>query len=162
MKRTAAGLVLLIAFACCSGALRATPKTVQYVRPGGGSSELFAFNAHQSATGEVTGSIVSRSTAGYATPYVVEGRVICVRVVGNRASIGGELVRLTAEDISGAPSYRGWVFYAEDNRDRPGMHDRISEHIYVSDAPVTDCPIPGPDSATEDVFDGDVIVSTDE
>jgi hypothetical protein len=42
------------------------------------------------------------------------------------------------------------------------MSDRISKYIYVSPKPPADCPIPGPDSATEDIPDADVFVSTEE
>lgn len=162
MKRLSAGLFLLIGLGCCGDTSPAGPRTVEFVRPRGESSELFAFSAHQSASGEISGYIVSRSGPGYSAPYVVEGRVTCMRVIGHRASIGGELRRLLAEDISEASEERGWVFYVEDNRDRPGSPDRISKHIYVSNEPVTNCPTPGADSATEDVTDGDVVVSTDE
>lgn len=162
MKRLSAALFLLVGLGCCGDTSPAGPRTVEFVRPEGASSYLFAFRAHQSASGETTGYIVSRSTPDYPTPFVVEGRVSCVRVVGHRASIGGELQRLLAEDISDASQERGWVFYVEDNRDRPGIPDRMSKYIYVSEDPVTTCPIPSPDSATEAVSDGDVVVSSTE
>ncbi len=161
MNRTSAGLLLLIALGCCGESSPAGPRTVEFVRPGGNSSRFFGFSAHQSASGAITGYILSRSGPGYSSPYEIEGRVTCVRVVGHRASIGGELLRFSAEDISSAADYRGWVFYAEDNRGRPGTPDRISKHIFVSNAPTTDCPTPETDSATEDVSDGDVVVSSE-
>src|SRR5688500_12266124 len=95
MKRLSAGLFLLIGLGCCGDTSPAGPRTVEFVRPGGASSEFFAFRAHQSASGEISGYIVSRSAPDYSAPFVVEGRVDCVRVVGHRASIGGEPQRLS-------------------------------------------------------------------
>ena len=162
MNRASAGLFLLIALECCGETSPAGPRTVELRGARDQTGEFFAFSAHQSESGEITGHIVSRSQPGYPSPYVIEGRVTCVRVVGHRASIGGELERFSFEDWSDPGQYHGWVFYAEDNRDHPGTPDRISRYIYVSNAPTTNCPIPGADSVTEDVSDGDVVVSTDE
>jgi hypothetical protein len=159
MKRLSAALFLVIGLGCCGDTSPAGPRTVEFVRPEGASSYLFGFRAHQSASGEITGYIVSRSGPDYSAPYIVEGRVTCIRVVGHRAAIGGELQQLLAEDISEASEERGWVFYVEDNRDHPGTPDRMSKHIYVSKDPITNCPTPAADSATEAVSGGDVLVS---
>ena len=162
MNRLSAGLLVLIAIGFCGESSPAGPRTVELRDATVYANQSFGFRAHQSATGEITGYIVSNSSPDYSAPFVIEGRVRCLRVLGNRASIGGELQRYFQEDISEASQYHGWVFFVEDNSAHPGTPDRISKYIYVSNTPVTDCPIPGPDSATEDVRDADVVVSTEE
>lgn len=162
MNRVSAGLLALIALGFCGESSPAGPRTVELRGAKVQPNQAFGFRAHQSASGEITGYIVSNSSPEYSSPFVIEGRVTCLRVFGNRASIGGELQRYFQEDISEASQYHGWVFYVEDNRAHPGTPDRISKYIYVSTAPPTDCPIPGPDSATEDVRDADVVISTEE
>jgi hypothetical protein len=82
-------------------------------------------------------------------------------VVGHRASIGGDVLRHSNEDIPDAPQYHGWLYYVEDNRGHPGIRDKGSEFIWVFEAPTTECPIPDADSATVDVTDGDVVVSNE-
>jgi hypothetical protein len=162
MRRASAGLLLLIGLGCSGDTSPAGPKTVEFVRPAGASGQLFAFRAHQSASGQVSGYIVSRSAPDYAAPFEVEGRVTCLRVVGNRASIGGELQRTTSEILPEAPRYHGWLFYVEDNQGRPGIPDRVGEHIFVFDAPPSYCPSPAADSATVERGDGDVVISITE
>jgi hypothetical protein len=152
-------LVLLMGLGCCDGPTLSGPRTVELRRASYQTSAFFSFRAHQSATGEITGRILSRSAPDYVSPFLIDGRVTCVRVVGNRASIGGEVLRHSNEDIPDAPQYHGWIFYVEDSRGRPGVPDRISKHIWVYDAPTTDCPTPDADSATVDFTDGDVVVS---
>lgn len=155
-------LLLLMGLGCCDGPELAGPRTVELRGRIDQTSGFFTFSAHQSATGEITGRIVSRSAPDYSSPFLIEGRVTCLRVVGNRASIGGVVERHSNEDIPDAPQYRGWVYYVEDNHGRPGVRDRGSEYIWVFDAPTTECPTPDADSATVDVTDGDVVVSSEE
>ena len=162
MNRISAALLLLIALGSCGESSPAGPRTVELRGAKAQPNQAFGFRAHQSSSGEINGYIVSTSSPDYSSPFVIEGRVTCLRVLGNRASIGGELQRYFQEDISEASQYHGWVFYVEDNRDHPGLWDRISKYIYVSPKPPADCPIPGPDSATEDIRDADVFVSTEE
>ena len=151
--------VFVIGLACCHGSEPAVPRTVQFVRAAGQSGEYFGFNAHQSESGEVTGSVVSRSVPDSPSPWAVEGRVTCLRVVGNRASIGGDLQRFFYEDWSDPAQYHGWYMFVEDNRDQTGVPDRISENIYISNEPMKTCPNPTAGSANEDVTDGDVVVT---
>ena len=162
MNKASGALLLLIAIGLCGESSPAGPRTVELRGAKAQPNQAFGFRAHQSANGEITGYIVSNSSPDYSAPFVIEGRVTCLRVVGNKAAIGGDLQRYFQEDISEASQYHGWVFFVEDNRTHPGLWDRISKYIYVSPAPPTDCPIPGPDSATEDVRDADVVVSTEE
>src|SRR5438309_10066150 len=150
-------LLLLIALGSCSAPVG--PRAVEFRAAKGHDSESFTFDAHQTATGEVSGRIVSRSLPGNPSPYAIEGRVTCVRVVGNRASIGGNLQLFFFEDWPDPDQYHGWYFYVEDNRDNPGVPDRIGTHIYITTDPTTKCPTPPVGSATEDVTDGNVVVS---
>jgi hypothetical protein len=161
-KALAIPLLLVLGLGCCDGPTLAGPKTVELRGASLQTSGFFRFSAHQSAAGEITGRIVSMSAPDYSSPFVIEGRVTCIRVVGHRASIGGEVLRHSNEDIPDAPQYRGWIFYVEDNRGRHGIRDRMSKHIWVYDGPTTHCPEPEADSATVDVTDGDVVVSTSE
>ena len=151
-------LLLVMGLGCCDGPTLAGPKTVELRGARDQTSAFFSYTAHQSATGEITGRIDSRSAPDYASPFVIEGRVTCIRVVGHRASIGGEVVRHSNEDIPDAPQYHGWIYYVEDNHGRPGIRDKGSKYIWVFDAPTTECPNPQADSATVDVTDGDVVV----
>lgn len=160
MKRLSAALFLLIGLGCCGDTSPAGPKTVEFVPPQGASSHLFGYRAHQSAAGEITGHIVSKSAPDYSSPFAIEGRVTCLRVVGNRASIGGVVLRHSNEDIPDAPQYDGWFYYVEDNRGR-GLPDRTSKYIWVSDAPTRECPTPDAESVTVEVTYGDVVVSNE-
>ena len=162
MNRASAGLLVLIALGFCGESSPAGPRTVEFVRPAGASGEFFAFRAHQSASGEISGYIVSRSTPDYRAPFAIEGTVTCMRVVGSRASIGGEVQHNASEIIPAAAQYRGWVFYVEDNEGHPDVPDRVSEYIWVYDAPPSSCPSPSGGSATVHRGDGDVVISTDE
>jgi hypothetical protein len=152
----------MMGLGCCDGPDLAGPRTVELRGRTDQTSGIFSFSAHQSATGEISGHIISRSRPDYSSPFVIEGRVTCLRVVGNRASIGGEVDRNSSESIPDAPQYHGWVYFVEDNRGRPGVADRGRKYIYISIAPTKDCPTPLADSATVDVTDGDVIVSSEE
>jgi hypothetical protein len=162
MKRLSAALFLVIGLGCCGDTSPAGPKTVEFVLPQGVSSYHFGFRAHQSATGEISGYIVSRSAPDYPSPFVIEGRVTCLRVVGRRASIGGELQRYSQENMPDAARYRGWLLYVEDGRSDNRVSDRISKYIWVFDAPTSDCPDPGENSADYYRGDGDVVVSVNE
>jgi hypothetical protein len=152
-------LLLLAGLGCCDGPTLAGPKTVEFVRPQGASSYLFDFRAHQSASGQISGYIVSRNTPDYPAPFEVVGRVTCLRVVGNRASIGGEVQHNASEIIPEAARYRGWLFYVEDSQGQAGESDKVSEHIWVYEAPLSTCPTPDRDSATMHRNDGDVVIS---
>jgi hypothetical protein len=159
MRRAVAiPLLLVLGLGCCDGPTLAGPKTVELRGANVRTSSYFGFHARQSASGEITGQIISMSAPDYTSPFLIEGRVTCIRLSGRRASIGGEVTRHSNEEIPDAPQYHGWIFYVEDNRDRPGVRDKISKHIWVYDAPTTDCPMPAADSATVDVTDGDVVV----
>jgi hypothetical protein len=162
LKKALSGLLLLMTAAFCSGSARVVPTTVEFRGASAGSAEYFGFSAHQAATGDVSGHYVSRSTPGYPSPYVIEGRVTCLRVVGNRASLGGEVTRFFFEDWSDAEEKHGWYTFVQDNHDHPGVPDRISEHTYLSNEPMTSCPDPTAEPLTQDVTDGDVVISTDE
>ena len=152
-------LVLLMGLGCCDGPTLAGPRTVELRGASLQTRAFFGFRANQSADGEITGRIGSISAPDYPSPFVLEGRVTCIRVVGHRASIGGEVTRHSNEGIPDAPQYHGWIFYVEDNRGRAGLRDKIGEHIWVYDTPVTECPIPDANSATVDVTDGDVVIA---
>ena len=161
--RRALAIPLLLAFGlgCCDGPTLAGPRTVELRGANLHSSSYFSFHARQSTNGQITGRIVSMSAPNYTSPFLIEGRVTCIRVVGHRASIGGEVTRHSNEEMPDAPQYHGWIFYVEDNRSRPGVRDKISKHIWVYDAPTTDCPNPDGSSATVDVTDGDVVVANE-
>lgn len=154
-------LLLLIGLGCCDGPTLAGPKTVELRGRIDQTSGFFGFSAHQSATGEITGHITSRSRPDYSSPFDIVGRVTCIRVVGRRASIGGDVLRQSSESIPDVSQYHGWVYYVEDNHGRPGIPDKGSKYIWVFDAPTTECPTPDVDSATVDVTDGDVVVSNE-
>ena len=162
MRRASVILVFVICLGFCGDTSPVGPKTVEFVRSDPAYRQYFAFHAHQTATGEVSGYIVSRSTPDYSAPFVIEGSVNCLRVVGRRATIGGELHQYYQEDMPEVSQYRGWLLYVEDNRDRPGLLDRISKYIWGFNAPTTYCPDPDGNSADVDRDDGDVIVSSNQ
>jgi hypothetical protein len=154
-------LLLVLGLGCCDGPTLAGPKTVELRGRIDQTSGFFSFSAHQSATGEITGHITSRSRSDVSSPFDIVGQVTCIRVVGHRASIGGVVLRQSSESIPDVSQYHGWVYYVEDNRGRPGIHDKGSKYIWVVDAPTTRCPIPDADSATVEVTDGDVVVANE-
>jgi len=162
VKRALPGLLLALTAGFCGDTAAVGPRTVEFRGASAGSAEFFGFSAHQSPTGDVTGYYFSRSTPGYPSPYVIEGRVTCLRVVGNRASLGGEVTRFFFEDWSDAAEKHGWYTFVQDNGEHPGVPDRISQHTYLTDLPTRTCPDPATESLTEDVTDGDVVISTDE
>ena len=152
-------ILLVLGLGCCDGPTLAGPKTVEFVLPQGVSSYFFSIRAHQSVTGEISGHIVSRSAPDYSSPFEIEGSVTCLRVMGNRASIGGVVLRHSNEVLPDAPQYHGWFYYVEDNSGRR-VPDRHSEYIWVTDTPTQDCPSPDSGSATVDFTVGDVVIST--
>jgi hypothetical protein len=64
------------------------------------------------------------------------GSVTCMRVVGNRASVGG---RVNKSNAAGPPVGSGFVQFIEDNGE-PGRNDR-SHTAFVPTPPMT-CPVP--------------------
>ncbi|MEK6226722.1 MAG: hypothetical protein AABM40_10590 [Chloroflexota bacterium] len=162
MKRALPGLLLALTMGFCSDTAAVGPLAVEFRGASAGSREFFGFSAHRSATGDVTGHYFSRSTPGYPSPYVIEGQVTCVRVVGNRASLGGEVTRFFFEDWSDAAEKRGWYTFVQDNHGHPGVPDRISEHTYLTNEPTTNCPDPAVEPLTVDMTDGDVVISVGE
>jgi hypothetical protein len=64
------------------------------------------------------------------------GSVTCMRVVGNRASVGG---RVNKSNPAGPPVGSGFVQFIEDNGE-PGRNDR-SQTVFVPSPPMT-CPVP--------------------
>jgi hypothetical protein len=162
VKKALSGLFLMLTAAFCGNSGRIVPTTVEFRGASAGSAEYFGFTARQKANGEVSGHYVSRSTPGYPSPYVIEGRVSCLLVVGNRATLGGEVTRFFFEDWSDAEEMHGWYTFVQDNRDHPGVPDRISEHTYLTNEPTTWCPNPTAEPLTQAVTDGDVVISIDE
>jgi hypothetical protein len=65
------------------------------------------------------------------------GSATCVRVVGNRASVGGRVTR--SSGVGGPPVGSGFIQLIEDNGS-PGRNDR-SQTISVPSPPAT-CPVP--------------------
>ena len=111
MKRALPGLLLALTAGFCGDTAAVGPRTAEFRGASAGSAEFFGFSAHESPTGDVTGYYFSRSTPGYPSPYVIEGRVTCLRVVGNRASLGGEVARFFFEDWSDAAEKHGWYTF---------------------------------------------------
>lgn len=64
------------------------------------------------------------------------GSVTCMRVVGNRAAVGG---RVNKSNAAGPPVGSGFVQHIEDNGS-PGRNDR-SQTVFVPSPPMT-CPVP--------------------
>src|SRR5207247_8991351 len=127
VKRALPGLLLALTAGFCGDTAAVRPRTVEFRGASAGSAEFFGFSAHQSPTGDVTGYYFSRSTPGYPSPYVIEGRVACLRVVGDRASLGGEGTRFFFEDCSDAAEKHGWYTFVQDNGEHHGVPDRMSQ-----------------------------------
>jgi len=126
---------------------------------GGGKSfsDILSINAHINPNGKVMGHITASNVPDYPAPFVVEGKVLCLLVVGNRAAIGGELTTLEAEGYD--PNlYHGWYFFVEDNGNQQGVPDKIS-YQYPTLNPVTNCPNPAPGSAFFELLEGNIVVS---
>ena len=157
MNRLSAGLLVLIAIGFCGESSPAGPRTIELRDAAVYANQSFGFRAHQSATGEITGYIVSNSSPDYSAPFVIEGRVSCLRVLGNRATMGGVLERLGGDEFPSPRLYRGWYLYVEDNVGR-GVPDRVG-HQWLSEDPVTTCRTPGlPTSWSLEIIEGDVSV----
>src|SRR6266540_3761966 len=69
--------------------------------------------------------------------YQFRGSVTCMRVVGNRASVGGSITR--SSGVGGPPVARGFVQVIEDNGEH-GRNDR--SHTLLVPSPPTTCPAP--------------------
>lgn len=119
-------LLLLIGLGCCDGPTLAGPKTVELRGRIDQTSGFFGFSAHQSATGEITGHITSRSRPDYSSPFDIVGRVTCIRVVGRRASIGGDVLRQSSESIPDVSQYDGWSTTSRTIMGVPGYRTRAA------------------------------------
>src|SRR5437667_7601488 len=122
------GLLLALTAGFCGDTAAVRPRTVEFRGASAGSAEFFGFSAHQSPTGDVTGYYFSRSTPGYPSPYVIEGRVTCLRVVGNRASLGGEVTRFFFEDCPAAAEKQGWYSSVKANVEPPAVRTRRAKN----------------------------------
>jgi hypothetical protein len=126
---------------------------------GGGKSfsDILSINAHINPNGKIQGHINAHSVPDYDFPFVVEGNVLCLTIVGNRAAIGGELTTLEAAGWD--PNlYHGWYFFVEDNGNQQGVPDKIS-YQYPTLNPVTTCPNPLPGTAFFEMLEGNIVVS---
>ena len=149
------GLALLVLTSCSVDEGRTGGRAGDTVDGGGVTdSDVFTISASVSDSGEVTGYLAVRNPPEYTPAYVITGPVTCLNVAGNRATIGGLLERLEADDVPDPTVYRGWLFYVEDNAGRP---DRIS-YEYIYEAPVTKCPTPTSRLTRFVMSQGDIVV----
>lgn len=126
---------------------------------GGGKSfsDILSINAHINPNGKIMGHITASSVPDFASPFVVEGKVLCLTIVGNRAAIGGELTKFEAEGWD-TDLYHGWYFFVEDNGNQQGVADKIS-YQFPTLNPVTNCPNPLPGTAYFEMLEGNIVVS---
>jgi hypothetical protein len=90
-------------------------------------------NAHSGRNGEnPRGHFFLRQSG-----WQFRGPATCVRVVGNRASVGGRVTK--SSGVGGPPVGSGFIELIEDNGS-PGRNDR-SQTIFVPSPPMT-CPMP--------------------
>jgi len=125
---------------------------------GGGKtfSDILNIDAHVNPNGKIMGHIDAKNVADYTPTFTIIGTVSCLNVVGNRASIGGELTTFQQDGWPNPQNYHGWLFYVEDNS-ATGLPDKISyEYIYLN--PVTTCPAPFAGSAFFPMLEGNINV----
>jgi hypothetical protein len=160
MRRVLAPLLVLVAVGfMCGEATRSAPKAQSVVGSGDFAGNFVTFDGRVDRTGEVTGHFEGRSAPDAGSPFVVVGTVMCVNVVGDRASIGGELQEFFFEDWPDPGKWHGWSFVVQDKDGRMGAPDRVSTE-YISEEPVTTCPDPTKDPLNY-ALTGDVVVSTE-
>lgn len=153
----AAGVVLLLAPAPALASHSSGKGPARDFAVGGGktASDIFNISAHSGPGGEnARGHMKAKNTKAFGASdftFDFEGDVLCLTVIGNRATVAG---RLTKVVVNGAPaSFQGIVFFVEDNRALGGP-DRYTNFLTVN--PVTVCPPPGP--TPFDVLNGNIVV----
>jgi hypothetical protein len=113
---------------------------------GGGKTETDIFNiaVHAGPNGEdARGHMKARHNPAFEDfTFDIEGEVTCLRVVGNRAAIGGRLTKSIVNGEPFFPNLEGFLFYVEDNGNKKANPDRISFQFLIAAPPVT-CPNPG-------------------
>ncbi len=150
-------LVLALLIPASASAAPMGPKSDLVAGGGKSFSDILSINAHINPNGKITGHINAHNVPDYAFPFVVEGNVLCLTIVGNRAAIGGELTTLEAAGWD--PNlYHGWYFFVEDNGNQQGVPDKIS-YQYPTLNPVTTCPNPLPGTAFFELLEGNIVVS---
>ena len=154
-----AAIALVIAILAPTAATAAPlgPKSDAVLGGGKTFSDIFSINAHVNPNGKVMGHINAKNVPEFIE-FSIEGTVNCVNVVGNRASIGGELTHFDQVGWPNPDQYHGWLFFVEDNGNQQGVPDKISyQYIYVN--PITSCPNPTAGSAFFDLLEGNINVS---
>ena len=163
-KTTARRLVLAAAAAVLPMFLLADPTGAEGAGPAAsgaahitrnGEPLTLSFNVKQLASGEVTGQAQRKSEP---TDTITHYELSCLRIVGNRAIIGGIVTRSSSP---GVVVGRKAIFSVEDNGEGPnGAVDRVSFVLHATSAtmPGTCQTVTPPAAATFDVEQGNVQV----
>jgi hypothetical protein len=154
---TTLALVTALLVPASASAAPLGPKSDAVVGGGKSYSDILSINAIVNPNGKILGHINAKNVADYIQ-FSIEGTVTCLNIIGNRASIGGELTHFDQEGWANPEQYHGWLFFVEDNGNQQGVPDKISyQYIYVN--PVTTCPNPTPSSAFFELLEGNINVT---
>jgi hypothetical protein len=154
---TALALVAAMLVPASASAAPLGPKSDAVVGGGKTFSDIFSINAIVNPNGKIMGHINAKNVLDFVQ-FSVEGTVNCLNIIGNRASIGGELSHFDQEGWVNPEQYHGWLFFVEDNGNQQGVPDKISyQFVYVN--PVTTCPNPTVNSAYFELLEGNINVT---
>ena len=151
---TTLALVLALLMPSQVAAAPVGPQSDMVVGGGKTATDILNITAHMGPNGKLTGKLDAKNTPG-TDDWIVKGDVLCLNVIGNRASIGGILTDFSAPGWP--PTMKGWLMFVEDNGNQQDVLDKISyQYIYAN--PVTTCPNPTATSAFFELVQGNLNV----
>lgn len=127
---------------------------------GGGRTEtdLFDIAAHSGKFGQNAYGQLSAKAVPGTTPFQFDGRVTCLRVVGNLATLGGEILFFRAKGYPDPEIYHSFLFFVADNGSDPANPDVISYQFVFEEPPSDTCPDPDPAQLIFPLLKGNIVV----